>query len=68
MCRKPYAALELQDKLAIAVKALEEIKNTQGKVCEEFEICKHIACQSSCGSWMIADKALKDIEEYFSNL
>jgi len=43
-------------------KALEEIVNTQGKVCEEFEICDHIACKSSCASWFIADKALKDAE------
>lgn len=43
-------------------KALEEIRNTQGKVCAEFEICKHVACKSSCASWFIADKALKEVE------
>lgn len=40
-------------------KALEEIVNTQGKVCSMFEICNHIACKSSCASWFIADMALK---------
>ncbi len=39
--------------------ALEDIVKTQGKVCEEFEICDHIACKSSCTSWFIADMALK---------
>ena len=48
-------------KLEIAIKALKEIKDTQGKVCVDFELCKHESCTSSCTSWMIADKALKDI-------
>jgi hypothetical protein len=39
-------------------RALEEIKTEQGKVCENFELCTHLACQSSCASWFIADKAL----------
>lgn len=38
--------------------ALQEIHRTQGKVCEHFETCKHIGCQSSYASWAIADKAL----------
>lgn len=50
-------------KLNIAVKALKEIRDTQGKVCEEYEICTHRACQSSYDSWAIADQALKNIEE-----
>lgn len=63
MCREPFMALELQDKLAIAVKALKEIEQNYGQVCEEFEICKHVACQSSVSCWMVADKALKEIGE-----
>ena len=43
-------------------KALEEIVKTQGKVCEDFELCVHESCQSSCASWFIADKALKEAE------
>jgi len=38
--------------------ALREIKDKQGKVCSEFELCRHVACQSSVTSWMIADQAL----------
>lgn len=48
-------------KLAIAVKALKKILDNEGKVCQEFEICKHVACQSSCSSWMIAHEALEEI-------
>lgn len=43
-------------------KALEEIVREQGKVCSEFEICRHISCSSSCASWFIADRALKKAE------
>ena len=39
--------------------ALEEIKRDQGRVCAEFELCTHAACQSSYSSWAIADKALR---------
>lgn len=38
--------------------ALQEIKDTQGKVCDEFELCKHRACTSSYSSWAIAADAL----------
>lgn len=38
--------------------ALKDIKNNQGKVCQQFEICEHRACKSSHASWEIADKAL----------
>lgn len=40
-------------------KALEEIKNEQGKVCMDFELCTHEACTSSYTAWAIADKALR---------
>lgn len=48
--------------LEIAISALKEIKETQGRVCNVFELCDHKACRSSYSSWAIADKALKDIE------
>lgn len=38
--------------------ALEEIRNEQGHVCVAFELCDHIACQSSYTAWAIADQAL----------
>lgn len=38
--------------------ALVEIRTTQGKVCEEYELCTHRACASSYASWAIAEKAL----------
>lgn len=41
-------------------RALEEIVKTQGKVCNEYELCTHVACESSAKSWFIADRALKD--------
>lgn len=47
---------------ALYRKALEEIVNTQGKVCAEFEICNHVACKSSCASWFIADMAIKEAD------
>ena len=47
----------------IAADALKKIKNEQGKVCCEFEFCHHTACASSTNSWMIAEKALTDMEK-----
>ena len=44
------------------VEALRGIKANEGKVCEEFELCKHIACQSSYASWAIADEALASLD------
>jgi hypothetical protein len=38
--------------------ALQEIRDTQGKVCTGYELCDHIACQSSYTAWVIADTAL----------
>lgn len=40
-------------------KALEEIAKL-GKVCEEFEICNHPACNDSAGAVLIALEALKE--------
>ena len=42
------------------IQALTEIKDTCGKVCEEFELCTHESCRSSVRAWMIAEKALRD--------
>lgn len=39
--------------------ALERIRSESGKVCDQFEICTHLACQSSYAAWAIADSALK---------
>ena len=50
-------------KLAVALQALEDIRESQGKVCPIFEICEHTACNSSYAAWAIADKALHEIEE-----
>lgn len=55
--------IDYREKLRIAVKALREIRDTQGRVCLEFELCKHTSCQSSYSSWVISDKALGEIEE-----
>ena len=41
--------------------ALREVK-TEGKVCAEFEICEHVACQSSYSAWAIADAALAALD------
>jgi len=54
--------MEETEKLRIAVDALKEIMRDQGKVCAEFELCKHVACTSSVASYFIAEKALKEIE------
>ena len=39
--------------------ALRRIKAECGRVCANFELCTHVACQSSVAAWMIADAALK---------
>lgn len=38
--------------------ALELIRRDEGKVCPEFELCTHAACNSSYAAWAIADEAL----------
>jgi hypothetical protein len=43
--------------------ALNEIKNNQGHVCGEFEICTHESCRSSHASWEIASAALDKINQ-----
>lgn len=41
-------------------RALQEIKDTQGEVCDNFELCDHRACRSSYAAWAIADEALNE--------
>jgi regulator of replication initiation timing len=38
--------------------ALQRIKNDEGRVCNQYEICDHVACNSSYAAWAIADAAL----------
>lgn len=44
--------------LDIAKTALVTITEKHGRVCGEFELCKHIACNDSHAAWEIADEAL----------
>jgi len=37
---------------------LKEIKEKYGKVCENYELCAHVSCQSSYSAWSIADELL----------
>lgn len=39
--------------------ALKAIRDGEGKVCEEFELCNHLACDSSCTANLIAGEALE---------
>jgi hypothetical protein len=41
----------------------EEIKRDYGRVCDDFELCTHVSCQSSVGAWMIADQMLSELKE-----
>lgn len=49
-------------KLDVAIKALEEIRDNQGRVCESYETCGHTSCLSSYASWVIADKAIRSLQ------
>jgi hypothetical protein len=44
-----------------AIVALEQIKREEGKVCDQYEICEHRACQSSYAAWAIADATLRTL-------
>lgn len=50
----------LREKNHRLLEALEKIYTGEGKVCSEYEICYHVACQSSHRSWAIAETALRD--------
>jgi hypothetical protein len=54
-------AEEALQKLQIATAALIQIRREEGKVCDNFKLCDHRACQSSYSSWYIANEALKKI-------
>jgi hypothetical protein len=58
--KKEYenAKKDLYINILVLQTALKDIKNTQGHVCDQFEICNHRACRSSHAAWEIADKAL----------
>ena len=43
--------------------ALQEIRRDQGRVCDGFDLCDHLACASSYASWVIADRALHPDDE-----
>lgn len=50
--------VELQERIEFLETALRLIKDEEGRVCEDFELCTHRACQSSCAAWFIAEAAL----------
>jgi hypothetical protein len=52
----------------ILKKALEEIRDKEGKVCANYELCHDVSCQSSYASWAIADIALRKIDGKELNL
>jgi len=41
--------------------ACEQIKQDGGKVCPEYEVCNHAACESSYFAWAAADQALRRV-------
>ena len=51
--------MEHEQTIATLTNSLQEIVRDQGRVCEEFETCKHEACRSSYTSWQIAKSALE---------
>ena len=56
----PYAR-ELLAENARMLAALQNIRDHEGKVCGEFEVCRHRGCNSSYAAWDIADQALRDV-------
>lgn len=50
-------------KLKLALKALEYIVTNEGRVCDDYENCTHVACSSSYTSWNKAAQALREIRE-----
>ena len=46
---------ELED----ARTAFEDIRDNEGKVCADFELCNHASCLSSYGAWVVADEFLR---------
>jgi hypothetical protein len=52
--------------LEAAIAGLTTIKEHYGRVCEEYEICNHAACNSSYGAWAVTDEALSKIDSIAS--
>lgn len=44
-------------------KGLEKIRDEEGKVCIDFDTCKHTACRSSYGAWHLANVTLETMNE-----
>ena len=64
MSAKAYHEIAtLRARVAVLERALEEIKEKQGRVCIGFAVCTHPACASSHASWAIADIALATAEQ-----
>tara|TARA_Y100000310_G_C20698531_1_gene827506 strand:+ start:5228 stop:5473 length:246 start_codon:yes stop_codon:yes gene_type:complete len=61
----------IDDEGIIALGALRLIRQKYGKVCPEFEICKHESCRSSVSSWFVADMIIQLLDtserEVYSN-
>ncbi len=58
-----YIAIEeseaMDDAVALMLRALQTIKRDEGKVCDQYESCMHLACSSSYSAWAIADSTLR---------
>lgn len=50
-----YAALQTENARLRA--ALEDIRQNEGRVCQDYALCTHKACRSSYHAWEIADAA-----------
>jgi hypothetical protein len=50
---------ELGDIAEVGLRALTKIKEEEGHVCPDFELCTHEACRSSYSAWAVADAALQ---------
>jgi len=40
--------------------ALVLIRDTLGHVCDNFELCTHVACRDSYSAWQVASRALQE--------
>ncbi len=52
-----------KSKYDLAVEALKKIIRCYGRVCQDFELCRHDACWSSSGAWFEAYEALEKLGE-----
>ncbi len=63
----PQAELERDEARAEAARykeVLKKIKDTEGHVCDTYDLpCQHVGCDSSYSSWAIADAALAVVQE-----